>query len=116
MMDADSLVHTLGEDLFEMARRYWMGGNTKTLHAAIASFILQVLKNNQEQVRAESHGRVLPLAEIEKRHILAVLKEFRGNQVQAAAALGVDRGIIQRRLRKYGLRVVRFAEDDDSNR
>jgi len=56
-------------------------------------------------------GRV-PLAEIERRYILAVLEQFGGNQVRAAAALGIDRSKLYRRLQQYGVRAVRFLQEE----
>lgn len=57
----------------------------------------------------------IPLAEIEKRYILSVLQQFGGNQVRAAAALGIDRSKLYRRLRQYGVRAVTFLQDEDKD-
>ncbi len=54
----------------------------------------------------------VPLAEIEKRYILSVLQHFGGNQVRAAAALGIDRSKLYRRLRLYGVRAVKFLQEE----
>ena len=54
------------------------------------------------------------LAEIEKRYILSVLQHFGGNQVRAAAALGIDRSKLYRRLRQYGVRAVRFLQEESN--
>jgi DNA-binding NtrC family response regulator len=56
-------------------------------------------------------GRV-PLAEMERRYILSVLEQFGGNQVRAAAALGIDRSKLYRRLKQYGVMAVRFLQDE----
>lgn len=55
----------------------------------------------------------VPLAEIEKRYILSVLQQFGGNQVRAAAALGIDRSKLYRRLKQYGVMAVRFIQEED---
>jgi len=55
----------------------------------------------------------VPLAEIEKRYILSVLQQFGGNQVRAAAALGIDRSKLYRRLKQYGVMAVRFLSEED---
>lgn len=57
----------------------------------------------------------IPLAEIEKRYILSVLQQFGGNQVRTAAALGIDRSKLYRRLRQYGVRAVTFLQDEDKD-
>jgi PAS domain S-box-containing protein len=54
-----------------------------------------------------------PLAEIEKRYILSVLQQFGGNQVKAAAALGIDRSKLYRRLKQYGILAVKFLQEED---
>jgi DNA-binding NtrC family response regulator len=54
-----------------------------------------------------------PLAEIEKRYILSVLQQFGGNQVRAAAALGIDRSKLYRRLKQYGVMAVRFLQEEE---
>lgn len=56
----------------------------------------------------------LPLAEIEKRYILSVLQQFGGNQVKAAAALGIDRSKLYRRLKQYGVMAVKFLQEEQS--
>jgi DNA-binding NtrC family response regulator len=55
----------------------------------------------------------VPLAEIEKRYILSVLQQFGGNQVKAAAALGIDRSKLYRRLKQYGVMAVKFIQEED---
>jgi len=57
----------------------------------------------------------VPLAEIEKRYILSVLQQFQGNQVRAAAALGIDRSKLYRRLRQYGVKAVKFLQEEQGD-
>lgn len=57
----------------------------------------------------------IPLAEMERRYILAVLEQFGGNQVRAAAALGIDRSKLYRRLKQYGVMAVRFLQDESQD-
>jgi DNA-binding NtrC family response regulator len=57
----------------------------------------------------------VPLAEIEKRYILSVLQQFGGNQVRSAAALGIDRSKLYRRLRQYGVKAVRFLQEEEQD-
>ncbi len=47
-------------------------------------------------------GRV-SLADVERDHIERVLREKEGNITKAAAALGIDRRTLQRKLRAYGM-------------
>jgi DNA-binding NtrC family response regulator len=55
----------------------------------------------------------VPLAEIERRYILTVLERFGGNQVRTAAALGIDRSKLYRRLKQYGVMAVRFLQEEN---
>ncbi len=52
---------------------------------------------------AQSDGGLLPLAEVERRHILHVLNTVQGNRGQAAKILGIDRATLWRKLQRYGL-------------
>jgi DNA-binding NtrC family response regulator len=70
--------------------------------------------NFRELLQAYMNDTV-PLAEVEKRYILSVLQQFGGNQVRAAAALGIDRSKLYRRLKQYGVMAVRFLQEEDLN-
>jgi two-component system response regulator HydG len=71
-------------------------------------------ENLSELLQAYTDGTI-PLAEIERRYILSVLQHFGGNQVKAAAALGIDRSKLYRRLKQYGVRAVKFLQDEDQD-
>jgi DNA-binding NtrC family response regulator len=45
----------------------------------------------------------LTLEEVEKRHLVRVLKETRGNKVKAAKILGIDRRTLYRMAERFGL-------------
>ena len=53
--------------------------------------------------QAPSDGTRASLAEVEREHIERVLGEMGGNITRAAAALGIDRRTLQRKLRGYGI-------------
>jgi DNA-binding NtrC family response regulator len=64
-----------------------------------------VFGNARESVLTSSpdrEGRV-SLADVERDHIERVLREKDGNITKAAAALGIDRRTLQRKLRAYGM-------------
>ncbi|APR78306.1 Response regulator of zinc sigma-54-dependent two-component system [Minicystis rosea] len=46
---------------------------------------------------------IVPLAELERRHVLAALESSRGNRAHAARALGVSVATLRRKLREYGV-------------
>lgn len=66
-----------------------------------------------KQILAAYMNETVPLAEIEKRYILTVLQQFGGNQVRTAAALGIDRSKLYRRLKQYGVMAVRFLQEEE---
>ena len=45
----------------------------------------------------------LTLEEVEKRHLMRVLKETKGNKVKAAKILGIDRRTLYRMAERFGL-------------
>ncbi|OQW40535.1 MAG: hypothetical protein A4C66_02290 [Nitrospira sp. HN-bin3] len=45
----------------------------------------------------------LTLEEVEKRHLIRVLKETKGNKVKAARILGIDRRTLYRMAERFGL-------------
>jgi transcriptional regulator of acetoin/glycerol metabolism len=47
---------------------------------------------------------ILPLADVERQHILAVLDAAAGNRTRAAALLGIGPATLFRKLRLYGQR------------
>ena len=59
------------------------------------------LQINQNGI-SETGG--LTLAEVEKTHILRVLKEAEGNVTRAASLLGIDRVTLYNKLKKYGIK------------
>src|SRR6266542_3497633 len=68
---------------------------------------------NLKQVLEGYRNDGAPLADIEKHYILSVLEQFDGNQVRAAAALGIDRSKLYRRLKQYGVKAVKFLQEED---
>jgi DNA-binding NtrC family response regulator len=49
----------------------------------------------------------LPLSELERRYILLMLERHDGHQINAAAALGIDRRTLSRKLQQYGFRILK---------
>ncbi len=50
-----------------------------------------------------SYSGKLPLEEVEKAHILGVLKDTNGNRTEAARILGIDRKTLRLKLQKWGV-------------
>ena len=51
----------------------------------------------------QSDDACLTLEEVEKRHLIRVLKETKGNKVKAAKILGIDRRTLYRMAERFGL-------------
>ena len=61
-------------------------------------------KSGQQTTEAEEDDQILlPLSEVERRHILRVLVRTGGNKQAAARILGIDRTTLQRKLERYNL-------------
>jgi DNA-binding NtrC family response regulator len=57
----------------------------------------------------------LTLEEVEKRHLVRVLKETKGNKVKAAKVLGIDRRTLYRMAERYGLDLGGEEPDGDKD-
>ncbi|MBH0177569.1 MAG: sigma-54-dependent Fis family transcriptional regulator [Nitrospira sp.] len=57
-----------------------------------------------------THDAYLTLEEVEKRHLIRVLKETKGNKVKAAKILGIDRRTLYRMAERFGLDIGEEAE------
>ena len=53
--------------------------------------------------RAEEAPAIVPLREVERRHLAAVMARCRGNKSQAAHYLGIARNTLRKKLRDYQL-------------
>ena len=56
------------------------------------------------EVEEQVGGDTADLHRMQERHIQAVLREAKGNKVQAAKALGISRRALYRLLNKYGIK------------
>jgi DNA-binding NtrC family response regulator len=68
----------------------------------VAARVLDKLEALPTQIEVEPVAPLmLPLAVIEREHILQVLAFSRGNRSEAARVLGIDRRTLYRKLREY---------------
>jgi two-component system response regulator HydG len=107
----------LGPEVAERLLAYSWPGNVRELHNCIERAValarydritvddlpdrVQRWRPPAAQEAARHEGGLLPLAELERRHILHVLEECGGNQTMAARILGLARRTLHRKLAEY---------------
>ncbi|MGI9366888.1 MAG: nitrogen regulation protein NR(I), partial [Rhizobiaceae bacterium] len=76
------------------------------LQAAVAAFTSQILENDPKDDSLDDlYSRVL--REVEEPLINMTLRATRGNQIQAAKVLGLNRNTLRKKIRDLGLQVMR---------
>jgi len=89
--------------------RYGWPGNIRELKSILGSACMMAegdtidVRDLPERIRTrageaanEDSNELLPLAEVERRHVLRVLEQVGGNKVQAARILGINRATVYR--------------------
>jgi DNA-binding NtrC family response regulator len=89
--------------------RYPWRGNIRELKSVLGSACMMAegemidvrdlperLRTQAAEANSEESGELLPLAEVERRHVLRVLEQTGGNKVQAAKILGINRATVYR--------------------
>jgi len=89
--------------------RYPWPGNIRELRSALGSACMMAegnmldvrdlperLRARVAEMKSEDSDELLPLAEVERRHVLRVLDQVGGNKVQAAKILGINRATVYR--------------------
>jgi DNA-binding NtrC family response regulator len=114
-----------------LLQRYRWPGNVRELENAIeravslshGPFVMpddlpEAIRNTgsvQEEKPASKDVRpeeaLLTLDEVEKRHLIRVLKETKGNKVRAAKILGIDRRTLYRMAERFGIDLVEEPEN-----
>ena len=74
---------------------------TKTLSEQVEAYTAYLLKTADDQTLTNLYDQVLQ--KIETAMLDIVMKRFNGNQSKAAQALGLSRGTLRSRLKRYGL-------------
>ncbi len=113
-LDADA-IHELREydwpgnvrELLNVLRRASLFAISDVINANLVRRMIaaSVFGNARESGPPPVHGHAhrTSLADVERDHIERVLREMDGNITRAAAALGIDRRTLQRKLRSYGI-------------
>lgn len=125
-----SVVRGLLPETIALLKQYRWPGNVRELENAIERAVslshgpLMTPEDLPEAIRQGSAGETdtrfsggdqaddahLTLEEVEKRHLIRVLKETKGNKVKAAKILGIDRRTLYRMAERFGLDLGEEAE------
>jgi two-component system response regulator HydG len=115
---------SLSSEVLDALARYSWPGNIRELENAIERAV--ILAEGQPRIEVsdlppEVRGQVvtsdvvneqiLPLAEVERRHILETLQKVGGSRSRAAKALGIGDNTLWRRLKSYGIVRERSSQD-----
>ena len=68
------------------------------------------LQVDQQQYSDEGNDGLITLEEMEKRHILRVLRETKGNRKKTAEVLGINTATVYRKIEKYRMTDNRFSD------
>jgi transcriptional regulator with PAS, ATPase and Fis domain len=107
-------IRSLAPDLVESLISYTFPGNVRELENIIAAAVLLEKEKTLTLSSVRNHAPLpdmslghkedlITLAQLEKQHILKVLKAAAGSRKQAAKILGVDTSTVYRKLAKYNL-------------
>ena len=100
-------------DVMAAFHAYSWPGNVRELENVIERAVILnsksriMLEDLPAVVRAPQPGGNLSLEEMERRHIVQVLQETKGNVKAAAGVLGIDRKTLYRKAAEYGIEIVR---------
>lgn len=107
---------TLSPRALEVLYGYSWPGNVRELEHVIENAVIfaprEIIRPRdlpeavREGATVRQRDSMLSLDEVEKRHILRVLKETGGNKLKAARILGIPRASLYRKLERYGAGVV----------
>jgi DNA-binding NtrC family response regulator len=107
-------VPTVAPEALDALRRYGWPGNVRELEHAIERAVtlsareVVLLEDLPDAVRAQAAAeqpRLPTLEEVEKDHIVRVLRETGGNRQAASEILGIDRKTLYRKAKQYGIQI-----------
>ncbi|HVR86418.1 MAG TPA: sigma-54 dependent transcriptional regulator [Planctomycetota bacterium] len=110
---AHKSVANAAPDVMAAFQSYGWPGNVRELENVIERAVVLnsksriMLEDLPPTVRTPQAGGALSLEEMERRHIVQVLQETKGNVKAAAGVLGIDRKTLYRKAAEYGIDIVR---------
>jgi transcriptional regulator with GAF, ATPase, and Fis domain len=112
--------------VMDLFLRYSWPGNIREFKSVIASAVItetetvlsegnRTLKSLTVEEEAEAPARendeVYSMEEMEKRHIISVLRRCGGNKAKACRLLGISRPTLDRKIQKFGIQVQRMKDE-----
>ena len=107
---------SLSSAVLDALHAYLWPGNVRELENAIERAVILAegkprieVDDLPPEIRGEKPSppsppdEIVPLAEVERRHILATLERLGGNRKATAKALGIGENTLWRRLKSYGM-------------
>ena len=95
------------QTLEELLAHDWTGNVRELKHALEKAIILSdrsTLSPNLFRLKNTANNEIRSLAEVEKEHILAVLKHTKGNKQKTSDILGISKGTLYNKLKGYGIK------------
>ncbi len=117
-------IESIDAELANRLLQYNFPGNVRELENIIAAAVLlekdrilrpssvPLLQSTPEKT-VDQGGELLTLAELEKRHIIRVLRAVGGNRQQAARILGINTTTVYRKIEKYRIDDDMIADSGD---
>lgn len=113
-VDDERLVHVLSEDAVEVLKGHNWPGNVRQLRNAVERIAhrTRTALISAEDIWRDGHiqppktvheGPLSSLAEMEREHIMKVLRKCSGNRAKSARVLGISRSTLYLKLAEYGV-------------
>lgn len=116
-------IKSLSPEMERTLLAYSFPGNIRELENMMASAVLledsceltlssvRSLRVDQQQYSDKGNDGLITLEEMEKRHILRVLRETKGNRKKTAEVLGINTATVYRKIEKYRMTDSRFSDE-----
>jgi len=124
-------IQGISASVMDIFLKYSWPGNIREFKSVIASAVIteekamlsernRTLKTLEEEPAADKppreEGEIYSMEEMEKRHIMAILRRSGGNKAKACRLLGISRPTLDRKITKFTIQVdhLKAMESDDS--
>ncbi len=123
----DKDVKGITPEVMDLFLQYGWPGNIREFKSVIASAVItettsklsaenRTLKNLMsapEESSPSDTGEIYSMEEMEKRHIISVLRRSNGNKAKASRLLGISRPTLDRKIAKFAIRLDQMKAEDN---